>query len=147
MWSAGQTHFSPNYPLPINRTASYTISMHSYTSKSHIIYKLSINWYNSCNIINPRNTLANLNTVAKRLLSHTTNTSTLFKNNRPTLWFYMPPQEATTRKAAVSYDDNVRSLGDPGPLSTIGFTYNIQFPPPWQYPKYIHQIVRSLHKY
>ena len=32
----------------------------------------------------------------------------------------LPPQEATTCPAEVSHDDNVQSLGDPGPLSTIG---------------------------
>ena len=33
----------------------------------------------------------------------------------------LPPQEATTRPAAVSYDDNVLLPGDPRPLSA---TYN-----------------------
>ena len=89
-----------------------------------------MNWYNSRNIIYPGDKLVNLKHYNKAASSHTTNTSILFKNNRPTHWFYLPPQEGTTRKAAVSYDDNVRSLGHPGPLSTIGFTYNIQFPPP-----------------
>ena len=39
---------------------------------------------------------------------------------------------ATTRghhhKAAISHADNTRSLGDPGPLSTSRFVYNMQSP-------------------
>ena len=82
MWSAGQTHLSPNYPLLIDRTASYTISTYSYTSKSHIrLYKLvQISQYH----ISPEYTCKSVH-YNKAGLSHTTNKSTLFENNRPTL--------------------------------------------------------------
>ena len=71
-------------------------SLNTPTQRNHSINSLNLN--NSRNYINPRNTLVYLNTYNKAALSHHKNTSTLFKNTRPTPWFYLPPQEATTRK-------------------------------------------------
>ena len=49
----------------------------------------------------------------KAALSKIVNTSTPFKNTRQTDSLPLPPQEATTRPTAVSYDDNVRLLCNP----------------------------------
>ena len=113
----------------------------SYTMESH---NKSSNSDNSRNHINPRNILVHLNTITKQLyliLKTCLLSSRIHARltNSP-----LPPQGATTRQAAVCYNDNMRSLSDPGPLSAIGFTYNIQSPTTI-YPKYIHKIVRSPH--
>ena len=128
MWYVGQTHFSP---ITIHHRSLVRLPMRSlrtHTQRNHTLD--SINWYNSRNNINPRNTLVNLNTITKRLYLilqtrllylriHAQLRDSTCHHKRP------PPV-----KAAVSYDDNVRSLGDPRPLSTIGFEYNTSFPPP-----------------
>ena len=107
MRPAGQTHFSSNYPPPITLTSSYTISIQSYTLESHNNSLISDN---TRNYINSRTILVNLNTITKRLylISKTRLLSSRIHarlTNSP-----LPPQEATTRPAAVSYDDNVRLL-------------------------------------
>ena len=115
MCSSGQTHFSPQYPLQITRM-KYTIN--------------TLNSNNSRNYINPRNTLVHMNTITRRLYHiyktrpHSTRTNVQLPDS--TRQRKRPPPV----KAAVSYDDNARSLGDPGPLSTICFVYSIQFSPP-----------------
>ena len=91
-----------------------TRNLHTPTQRNHTINSIYLN--NSRIYINPRNTLVNLNTISKRLyfilktrlLSsriHTQIRDSTCHRKRP------PPVNA-----AVSYDDSVRSLGDPGPL-------------------------------
>ena len=60
----------------------------------------------------------------KAALSHKQNTSSLYENTRGTDFLPLPPQEATTRKAAISYDDNIMN----GPI--INPVYDKVFVPP-----------------
>ena len=105
----------------------------------------SLNSDNTRNYINSRTILVNLNTITKRLyliLKTRLLSSRIharLTNPHPPL----PPQEATTRQAAVSYDDNVRLLCNPIPLSLACFAYNTQSPA--TISEYIHTIVWSLH--
>ena len=137
---AGQPHFWSIYPPHITRT-SYKCSLsQSYTFESHNNPLYSDN---TRNYINSQTILQNRNTITKqlyitfeiRLLSSRIHVRL---TNSP-----LPPQEATTRPAAVSYDGNVRLLCNPGPLSATCFACNTQSPT--TISEYIHTIVRSLH--
>ena len=114
MRSAKQTHFSSNYP-PLARLHTRSLTQ-SYTLESH---NNTLNSNNTRNYINSRTILVNLNTMTRLLSSRIHARLT----NSP-----LPPQEATTRQAAVSYDDNTRLICNPGPLSVACFAYNTQSP-------------------
>ena len=119
---AGQTHSLRTIHHQSLARLLYATLTHSYAAELH---NNSLNCNNSRHYINPRNTLVNLNTTTKRLylIIKTRLLSSRIHaqlTNSP-----LPPQEATTRQAAVSHDDSTRSLGDPGPLSATCFAYNI----------------------
>ena len=94
--------------------------------RKHTINSLNSN--NSRNYINPPE-YTYMNTITMRL--YQINKTRLLS----TRIYAELPDSACHRKrpppvkAAVSYDDSMRSLGDPGPLSTISFVYNINSHP------------------